>query len=81
MSFCPSVIISHISFNQLGNVLIEHRFVHQHDEEYDEVKKARRPGRPASAQEDLLKMKVEALEKEYRDGFCRLCHSNTESTR
>ena len=48
------------------------RFVHQHDEEYDEVKRARRAGRPASAQEDLLRMKVEALEKEYRDGFCKL---------
>ena len=47
------------------------RFVHQHDEEYDEVKSARRAGRPASAQEDLLRMKVETLEKEYRDGFCR----------
>ncbi|KAK4042967.1 translation machinery-associated protein 16 [Parachaetomium inaequale] len=46
-----------------------HEFVHQHDEEYEEVKKTRRPGRPASAREDLLKMKVSALEKEHRDGF------------
>ncbi|KAL2137141.1 hypothetical protein VTI74DRAFT_8773 [Chaetomium olivicolor] len=46
-----------------------HEFVHQHDEEYEEVKKARRPGRPASTREDLLKMKITALEKEYRDGF------------
>ncbi|KAL1836350.1 hypothetical protein VTJ49DRAFT_5260 [Mycothermus thermophilus] len=44
-------------------------FVHQYDEEYDEVKKQRRPGRPASSKEDLLRMKIEALEKEYRDGF------------
>ncbi|KAH6847378.1 translation machinery-associated protein 16 [Chaetomium sp. MPI-CAGE-AT-0009] len=44
-------------------------FVHQYDEEYEEVKKTRRPGRPASAREDLLKMKIEALEREHRDGF------------
>ncbi|KAK4157689.1 translation machinery-associated protein 16 [Chaetomidium leptoderma] len=44
-------------------------FVHQYDEEYDEIKKARRAGRPASTREDLLRMKVTALEKEYRDGF------------
>ncbi|KAL2117521.1 hypothetical protein VTJ04DRAFT_7181 [Mycothermus thermophilus] len=44
-------------------------FVHQYDEEYEEAKKARRPGRPPSTKEDLLRMKIEALEKEYRDGF------------
>ncbi|KAK4124600.1 hypothetical protein N657DRAFT_633644 [Parathielavia appendiculata] len=44
-------------------------FVHQHDEEYEEVKKSRRPGRPASTKEDLLRMKISALEKEQRDGF------------
>lgn len=46
--------------------------MHQYDEEYDSAKKSRRPGRPASAREDLLKMKVEALEKEYEHGFCAL---------
>ena len=46
------------------------RFVHQHDEEYEEVKKTRRAGRPATAREDLLRMKIEALEKEACDGFC-----------
>jgi translation machinery-associated protein 16 len=46
--------------------------VHQHDEEYEEAKKARRPGRPPSTREDLLKMKIFALDKEYRDGFCKL---------
>ncbi|KAK4247176.1 translation machinery-associated protein 16 [Corynascus novoguineensis] len=44
-------------------------FVHQYDEEYEEIKKARRPGRPASAREDLLKMKIAALKKEHHDGF------------
>lgn len=33
------------------------------------MKKARRPGRPASAREDLLKRKIEALEDEYEKGF------------
>jgi hypothetical protein len=54
------------------SLLTTSRFVHQHDEEYEEVKKTRRPGRPASTREDLLKMKITALEKEQRDGFCRL---------
>lgn len=48
------------------------RYVHQYDEEYDVAKKARRPGRPASAREDLLKMKVEALQKEHQNGFCTI---------
>lgn len=48
-----------------------HRFVHQHDEEFEEVKKARRPGRPPSAREDILRMRVEALQKEQKDGFCK----------
>lgn len=51
------------------------RFVHQYDEEYAEAKSTRRPGRPASMKEDLLKMKVTALEKEHRDGFCEYCLS------
>ncbi|KAL0939574.1 uncharacterized protein CTRU02_206184 [Colletotrichum truncatum] len=46
-----------------------HKFVHQYDEEYAEVKKTRRPGRPASAKEDLLKMKIATLEEEYKIGF------------
>ncbi|KAJ0377823.1 hypothetical protein COL26b_004034 [Colletotrichum chrysophilum] len=45
-------------------------FVHQYDEEYAEVKKTRRPGRPASAKEDLLKLKISTLEDEYKgNGF------------
>lgn len=45
------------------------RFVHQYDEEYDAVKKTRRAGRPASTKEDLLKIKIAALEEEYTKGF------------
>ncbi|KID78577.1 hypothetical protein MBR_03025, partial [Metarhizium brunneum ARSEF 3297] len=45
------------------------RFIHQYDEEYDDLKKARRLGRPATAREDLLKLKIASLEKEYQTGF------------
>lgn len=46
-----------------------HRFIHQYDEEYDSVKKARRSGRPPSTKEDMLKLKIKALEAEYEKGF------------
>lgn len=45
-------------------------FVHQNDEELNAIKKERRPGRPASTREDLLKIKIAADEKEYENGFC-----------
>lgn len=45
--------------------------MHQYDEELDEQKKARRPGRPASAREDLLKVTIATLEREYKNGFRR----------
>jgi hypothetical protein len=51
-------------------VLIVGRFVHQHDEEFNALKKERRPGRPASTREDLLRIKIAADEKEYENGFC-----------
>ncbi|KAK9771599.1 putative Translation machinery-associated protein 16 [Seiridium cardinale] len=44
-------------------------FVHQYDEELSDLKKARRPGRPASTKEDLLKVKISTLEKEHQIGF------------
>lgn len=47
-----------------------HRFVHQYDEEYEQQRKTRRPGRPASAREDLLKVTIKGLETEYEKGFC-----------
>lgn len=56
-------------------------FVHQHDEALDEVKKTRRPGRPASAKEDLLKLKVAALTKEYENGFCMSMYSTYSLSR
>lgn len=54
-----------------------HRFVHQHDEEYEQQQKARRPGRPASAREDLLKVTIKGLETEYEKGFCKISSSVT----
>lgn len=47
------------------------RFVHQHDEEFDALKKERRAGRPASTREDVLRMKIETDEKEHENGFCK----------
>ncbi|KAL3951894.1 hypothetical protein ACCO45_013611 [Purpureocillium lilacinum] len=44
-------------------------FIGQYDEEYDSLEKARRPGRPGSAREDLLKMKIAALRTEFKNGF------------
>ncbi|RFU26201.1 hypothetical protein B7463_g10133, partial [Scytalidium lignicola] len=44
-------------------------FVHKNDEEFNTLKKARRAGRPASTREDLLRMKIGAIEKEYENGF------------
>ena len=46
-------------------------FVHQHDEEFSDLKKERRAGRPASTREDVLRMKIAADEKEYENGFCK----------
>jgi translation machinery-associated protein 16 len=51
--------------------LTKRRFVHQHDEEFDILKKERRAGRPASTREDVLRMKISMDEKEYENGFCQ----------
>ena len=45
------------------------RFVNQYDDELASLKKARRPGRPPTAKEDLLKRKIEALASEHDSGF------------
>jgi translation machinery-associated protein 16 len=50
--------------------------VHQHDEEFNALKKERRPGRPASTREDVLRIKIAADEKELQDGFCELLSRN-----
>ncbi|ROT35762.1 hypothetical protein SODALDRAFT_50652 [Sodiomyces alkalinus F11] len=44
-------------------------FVHKYDEEHEEVKKTRRPGRPPSAKQDLLEMRIKALLEEQKQGF------------
>lgn len=44
----------------------------QYDEEFNNLKKERRSGRPASTREDLLRIKIAADEKEYENGFCKI---------
>lgn len=56
-------------------------FVHQYDDEYDMVKKARRPGRPPSTREHMLKMKMEELKQEYKNGFFLPDISNEETAK
>ena len=44
--------------------------MHQYDEEFSQLKKERRAGRPASTREDVLKIKIALDEKEWENGFC-----------
>ncbi|PHH76297.1 hypothetical protein CDD82_4059 [Ophiocordyceps australis] len=46
-----------------------HDFIHQYDQEQTLLRKNRRPGRPPTTREDLVKMKIAALEAEYKNGF------------
>ncbi|KFX98514.1 hypothetical protein O988_04308 [Pseudogymnoascus sp. VKM F-3808] len=48
--------------------LIE-EFVHQNDEEFAEIKAERRPGRPASTREDVLRIRIAKDVKEWENGF------------
>ncbi|KZF21833.1 hypothetical protein L228DRAFT_269287 [Xylona heveae TC161] len=48
--------------------LIE-RFIHRDDEELSRLKKERRPGRPSSTREDMLKQRMAQEEKEWESGF------------
>lgn len=45
------------------------RYLNREDEEMMGLKTARRPGRPSSTREDLLKQKMAVEEKEYMTGF------------
>lgn len=47
-------------------------WIHQYDEEYNEIKSTRRKGQPAKPREDLLKLKASNLAAEYETGFCEL---------
>merc|ERR1712000_14202 len=44
-------------------------WIHQYDEEYNEIKSTRRKGQPAKPREDLLKLKASNLAAEYETGF------------
>ncbi|KAI9772040.1 MAG: hypothetical protein M1840_001328 [Geoglossum simile] len=44
-------------------------YIHRDDEELSKLKKERRPGRPSSTREDMLKQKAEMERKEFETGF------------
>ncbi|KAK0713013.1 translation machinery-associated protein 16 [Lasiosphaeria miniovina] len=44
-------------------------FVHQFDQEYETMKKARRAGRAPGPKEDMLKLRIATLQKEYQNGY------------
>ncbi|KAL2210881.1 hypothetical protein CC79DRAFT_544329 [Sarocladium strictum] len=50
-------------------ILTCHRYIAFAEEEFAEAKKERRPGRPASAKEDLMKLRLATLQKEHEQGF------------
>ena len=62
----------------MGHAYYSRSFVHQHDKEMGRLKSERRPGRPASTREDLLRMKIATDEKEYKNGFCMISASFRE---
>lgn len=45
------------------------RYIAFTEEEHSEAKKGRRPGQPAKAKEDMLKLRLETLKKEHQQGF------------
>jgi hypothetical protein len=67
---------------QRYTLLTLNRYIHQFDSEYEAVKKTRRPGQVKSSKEDLLQMKITALDKEYQAGFCgfRLSQNTRQQT-
>ena len=46
-----------------------HSFVKRDQEELDQLKAERRPGRPASSRQDLLSQLIETEQQEYASGF------------
>ncbi|MCJ1461887.1 hypothetical protein MMC07_000486 [Pseudocyphellaria aurata] len=49
-------------------ILIQ-RFIARHDEEIEQLQSERRPGRPSSNREDLLRQKLATEDREYGAGF------------
>lgn len=43
--------------------------IHRDDEELDEMKARRGPGRPSSTKEDLLRLRIKQEEEEYKTGY------------
>jgi translation machinery-associated protein 16 len=50
------------------------RFIQERIDDYENTKNTRRQGRPASSKEDQLKIRMDALLREERDGFCAFHH-------
>ena len=50
-------------------LLIAGRYLSRHDEELAKLKGQRRPGRPSSTREDLLKQSMATEDREYNSGF------------
>jgi translation machinery-associated protein 16 len=70
VEFFQTAATEHASIFSLPDiqVLIE-QYIHRDDEELETLKAERRPGRPASTREDLLKQKQNAEVGEYKSGF------------
>ncbi|KAF8423775.1 translation machinery-associated protein 16 [Tirmania nivea] len=56
-------------FSELGIHELITSFIHRDDDERNRLRKERRPGRPPTAKEDLLRLRLEKEEGEYRMGF------------
>ena len=55
--------------NHCGNILMFTRFLNRYDDELIKAKNDRRPGRPSSTREDLLKQCMLTEDREYSAGF------------
>ena len=66
-----SVFIAPVIKTPLIQVQFTSRFIHREDEELADLKKQRRPGRPSSTKEDLIRRRFADEEQEYSTGFCK----------
>ncbi|KAI9824366.1 MAG: hypothetical protein M1819_000871 [Sarea resinae] len=56
-------------FTLQGVQALIQRYIGRDDEELAKLKKERRPGRPSSAREDVLKLSIATEEREYETGY------------
>lgn len=70
IEFFQTAADEHTSIFALPDIqLLIQQYIHRDDEELETLKAERRPGRPASTREDLLKQKQDAETGEYKSGF------------